>query len=898
MHTPSFLWAKKHGTGDGEVWHPLLYHMIDVGVVAEELWHHALHHSIRRFFVTELALSEQEAIAWVCFLAALHDTGKASPAFQRQSDKAVRLLREKGFRFALHALRCPHGIITADVLADLLQSFCTPANFPRDLGKTIALTVGGHHGVFDSGKSKPGQRGEQLWRDVRQDIVITLAQLFGVPRPVIPHSSANAALYILLAGLTCAADWIGSDERYFPYAPDEPDPARYMTIARQRAANAVQSLGWSGWHPPTSSTTFNELFPFVANPRPLQTEAVALAPHLNGSSSLVIIEAPMGEGKTEAAMFLADYWAATQQQQGCYFALPTQATSNQMFGRVNRFLKERYPDLRVNTQLVHGATLLSQEFAELRLATYPEDEEGNANKCSGVVAEEWFLPKKRSLLAPFGVGTIDQALLAVLQTKHFFVRLFGLAHKTVIVDEVHAYDTYMSTLLERLLEWLHALGCSVILLSATLPARKRQVLFRAFGGNELRQDATYPRLTWISGNENGAASFPAAQQKRITVRHVSDDVTELARALREAVVEGGCVAVVCNTVGRAQEIYQILKQEQLVPAECLQLLHGRFPFDEREKRERFALSSFGKEEQSERPPVAILVATQIIEQSLDLDFDLMVTDLAPADLVLQRVGRLHRHDNQRPVPLASPTLWLRMPPVDDHQIPDFGPSAKIYDRYTLLRSYLALKDRSSIELPEDLEMIVETVYGDQLSWPSPAWQEAAITAEEEFEQEIEKGKYKARTNLIASPRSPESPGEFLQHFSRQLEEDNPEVHQALQALTRLAEPSVQVVCLLQTPEGLRCQSDGMVISLKGKPTAETIRVLLRRSLTITDKRVVFTLLENEQFKPRAWKENAALRHHRMLVFENGETAVGRYTLRLNPDLGLVITATETGGSDE
>jgi len=121
--------------------------------------------------------------------------------------------------------------------------------------------------------------------------------------------------------------------------------------------------------------------------------------------------------------------------------LPTQATSNQMFGRVKKFLKARYPDFRVNTQLVHGATLLSQEFTEIRLATYPEDEEGNANECNGVVAEGWFLPKKRSLLAPFGVGTIDQALLAVLQTKHFFVRLFGLAHKTIIIDEVHAYDT-------------------------------------------------------------------------------------------------------------------------------------------------------------------------------------------------------------------------------------------------------------------------------------------------------------------------------------------------------------------------------------------------------------------------------------------------------------------------
>jgi CRISPR-associated endonuclease/helicase Cas3 len=893
MQTPALLWAKKRGTKDDELWHPLLYHMLDVGVVAETLWDHAVHDSLRDFLISELGLPETEARAWLCFLTTTHDTGKASPAFQKLSDKAVQVLKAHGFPFEKHALPCKHGIITADTLAPLLQSFCHPTDFPLELGKTLALTVGGHHGVFVRNKSRPGQRGDdRAWSEARQEIVATLAQLFEVQRTAVPRNSKSLAFYILLAGLTCVADWIGSDERYFPYTPEEVDPTRYLALARQRAVYAVQSLGWSAWHPPTTPVPFTTLFPFITNPRPLQTATAALAPQLPGRASLVIVEAPMGEGKTEAAMFLADYWIATQQQQGCYFALPTQATSNQMFGRVQKFLRSRYPEQWVNTQLVHGAKLISEDFDELRLRTYPEESDGSPS--GGITAEEWFLPRKRSLLAPFGVGTIDQALMAVLQTRHFFVRLFGLAHKTIIIDEVHAYDTYTSTLLERLLEWLGTLGCSVVLLSATLPACKRQALIQAFGGKQQPENALvapYPRITWVSGDASGTVAFPATQQRQLALRHLTDNNDDLVQALRLVLGEGGCVAIVCNTVGRAQDVYQAIKHAQLVPPECLQLLHSRFPFAERDTRERQALDNFGK--QGYRPHTAILVATQIIEQSLDLDFDLLITDLAPADLVLQRAGRLHRHDNPRPAPLASPMVWVRFPSVNDDQVPDFGPSARIYDRYTLLRSYLALTQRQTIQLPEDLEIIVEEVYGEKIAWPSPALQEAATAAKEKLNEEIRGEQFQAKGNLIASPHSQEEPDEILLQFSKNLEEDNPDVHQALQALTRLTEPSVQVVCLCATPTGDCLSSDGAVVNLKTKPTGSLTRALLRRALTITDKRVVFTLLKDEQCKPSGWKESSALRHHRVLHFEEGKTTIGRYTLHLDPELGLRITADDT-----
>ena len=791
------FWAKKKQGEHGEIYHPLLFHTFDVGIVARELWKTGLHKAIRRFFVTELGLSEPETIAWLSFLIALHDTGKASPAFIRLDQKAQEALKQRGFSFSSRVVnkKCPHGVITACVLADLLQTVSRDDNFPRMFGRALGIAVGGHHGTFSGGgEAKPRQRGEGKWEDARKGLVEELARLFRVPLASLPNYSQNQAFYVLLAGLTCVADWIGSNEEHFCYAPPGTTPEQYESLAQKRAREAVTAVGWANWKPPASVATFAELFPSIQSPWPCQNQADTLAPQLTGSASLVLIEAPMGEGKTEAAMFLADYWAAKLQQQGCYFALPTQATSNQMFGRVIRFIAGRYPDQNVNLQLVHGASLLSEEFTDLRFRTYPE-EDGSLDETHGnITVQEWFLPKKRSLLAPFGVGTIDQVLMAVLQTRHFFVRLFGLAHKTVIIDEVHAYDTYMSVLLERLLAWLRALGCSVVMLSATLPARKRQRLLQAYGGETPIQSAGYPQMTWVSGGKSGAVSFPAVQHRQIAVHHLGVSTAELVEKLRETVKGGGCVAIVCNTVGRAQAVYQALRQQQLVKPENLQLLHSRFPFEKRKEREDRALESFGKG--GVRPRAAILVSTQIIEQSLDLDFDLMITDLAPADLVLQRAGRLHRHENARPAQLTQPGLWLRMPDSDVEGVPNFGVSQKIYDPYILLRSYAAFKDRNIIHLPEDLPTIVEEVYGTEGTWPSSELKQAADSAWEDMQEKMQKDEFTAKGNLISAPDDPAEPDEFLKQFSKGLEEDNPDIHKSLQALTRLTEPSVQVVLSL------------------------------------------------------------------------------------------------------
>lgn len=314
----------------------------------------------------------------------------------------------------------------------------------------------------------------------------------------------------------------------------------------------------------------------VFEPNESQKSLQAIAEHIT-APCLIILEAPMGLGKTEAAIYFAERRRTTQKGNGYYFALPTQATSDQMYSRILRFLIHRFPNEDINFQLLHGYASLA---AELRVRQQRKEKgKSETTKMTpvyggGIAAEEWFMRRKRGLLAPFGVGTVDQILLAALKTRQVFVRLFGLAGKTIIVDEVHAYDAYMTTLLERLLEWLAALDCSVVLLSATLPEAKRRVLINAYRkgrGIEARAelpDVKYPRVTWTTSETTKAEPISVAQAEesdgmtfppralRIEWRdggllESDSDTFPLGDELQHKLAAGGCAAVICNTVDRA-----------------------------------------------------------------------------------------------------------------------------------------------------------------------------------------------------------------------------------------------------------------------------------------------------------------------------------------------------------
>src|SRR5579872_1737086 len=869
------LWAK-HGTRPG--YHPLLYHLIDVASVALALWDLALTPYTRGRVARALGLTEAEARSWVAFLAGVHDLGKATIAFERQVAAALPRLDSVGMvggpAISSHA---PHGAVSALELRSLLPTFGMD---PR-VAERCAAIVGAHHGCFyDRGRLKEIPRaaiGVGEWAQVRQDLATRLAVLLELPKH--PPGAVDAAMATWLAGLISVADWIGSDERFFPWAADDGTvPAfdrMYPSLSAGRAQTALRELGWQAQPGSVGVETFVDLFSFA--PNEVQRAVVDLRPTEQG---LVIVESQTGSGKTEAAMWLADSWSRVLGTRGFYVALPTQATSNQMFGRVIAYLRRRYPHQDVNVQLLHGHASLSAELEALRREELHCPSDIDAGE-GDVLAAEWFTRRKRGLLAPFGVGTVDQLLLAILQTRHHFVRLFGIAGKTIIIDEVHAYDTYMSTLLETLLRWLAALGSPVVLLSATLPDSRRHALAQAYAEGMGREaadlgTAPYPRLTWV-----GTAAVPntialeAPPNRFIQLRWIEegDLISDLLRVLGS----GGVAAVVCNSVARAQDMYLALREH--VPPEQLDLLHARYPYEERARRESRTLRRFGKD--GDRPERMILVSTQIVEQSLDIDFDLLVTDLAPVDLLIQRIGRLHRHI--RPDrPMSTAEAWILRPRLDGNGLPYFEDRAHwVYSPYILLRTWIALQGRSELSVPGDVQALVEAVYdGDGFPAVSDGLQRRLEDLWQKHEAAVKEEEYQAHLRRI---RDPAYTGQLADIARDPRAEESPDLHPAHQALTRLAEPSVPIVLVDENG----ALPDGTAVNPAKQESNPLTRALLGQSVTISSSLCVRALADKPV--PTGWERSPLLRNHRPLrIPRGGEIRVGSASIALDPDLGVVI----------
>lgn len=919
------FWAKrKKETGE---LYPLLYHMLDTYAVTYEMWNRCLHRDARKRITENLGLSEVDAGRWLAFLSGLHDIGKASPGFQCHDDSTMNKLKNLGFDVSTSDPG--HGLVAAVLLHDFLKDLVRYGAVAHEL----ASAIGGHHGVFPRSVEMNSIRFDVKWKQAQRGLYDAYGSNTGCNS--LPHlaEKLSPAFFMFLAGLTSVADWIASnDERCFPY-PVCHGVNEHIGYARDRAAQALETLIWTGWQPPSDPAEFQRLFndgDKPLQPRPLQRNAITLAETLKGHPGLVIIEAPMGEGKTEAAIYLADCWTQNLGQKGCYFALPTMATSDQMFGRVKQYLQHRYHDDRVNFMLLHGHAALSAEFEKMKKSGGEftvgdiEGEPGHDRSPAGIVASEWFTYRKRGLLAPFGVGTIDQVLLAVLQTRHVFVRLFGLANKTVIIDEIHAYDAYMTTLLERLLEWLAALGTSVVMLSATLPRSKRDNLLRAYVKGLIKTDkdvpldvaeTSYPRISWTTGGEFGVRSFDApASSKTLKLKWVDGRLPEdageyaLGEQLREALSEGGCAAVIYNTVDRAQEMYKALKSYFPGIADDgqqeLDLLHARFMYGDRKKREERSLIRFGRsgskvqcedgEQKVRRPNKAVLVSTQIIEQSLDLDFDLIVTDMAPVDLLLQRAGRMHRHQRKRPEKLKTPTLWICKPDVKDN-VPSFGGGTEaVYDPHILLRSWLAIKDKTVINIPDDIENLIEEVYGERdcpeelPEQVKKKWEESRKKLDEDIahmEKEAEQRRIKW----------PGFTGQLWRMTYEPREEDDPGIHQAHQALTRLGDPSVNVICLYGTAMNA-CLDRVMIkpVDFTNIPVGDHLKTLLSSSVLISRRGLVGNIENEQNLIPEAWRKSPMLRHHYILYFDQHGICTDFPNLRLciDDERGLVIEITK------
>lgn len=610
--------------------------------------------------------------------AAAHDIGKVSPTF------VAKILRACGVNYrAMPEL----SAINPDMEslwgghAGVSQATAEELGLPR----YIPEILGQHHGFSPRVSDKPGNAevfGGDAWFAERQKLVDELRQCLQTDWPTF-NTAAQARV---VAGLTSVADWIGSGE-FFENPQDDWHP------------NIQAALNNAGFITPelVVGLSFSDLFSRPDQPMQARPAQQLFMDQVAGPG-VYILEAEMGMGKTEAALFAAYQMLVSRQATGIYFALPTQLTSNKIYERFNAFLNRIVAPRTPNRALLlhSGARLLEQEMGE-------EGRPGGA----------WFNQRKRGLLAPFAVGTIDQALMAVMNVKHGFVRAFGLAGKVVILDEVHSYDLYTGTLLNELVLFLRQIGCTVIILSATLSQQRRQLLLQQ---SIKSQDYPLVSAQLNSGSEVHEISVPVQDRSPVTLAFFQQDDAVIDEVLQCAAA-GQQVLWIENTVVEAQQRYLDLASHAVAAGCDIGLLHSRFTPHDRACNEARWVKAFGRDGWTERHQKGrILIGTQVLEQSLDIDADALVTRFAPTDMLLQRIGRLWRHADTPRHPAAQKICWILAPQLDkalSNPRAAFGATALVYSPYVLCRSLQVWQALDKLALPSRIRPLIDQTYAER-----------------------------------------------------------------------------------------------------------------------------------------------------------------------------------------
>jgi len=898
--------------------HPLLRHMLDSGMVAKALLRAPQMRRIRALLIRLGSLDASTVDQAVPFLVALHDLGKASPGFQRLVLSLWDSVQAAGFTDC-HPLwsgvRFRHDVEGYVTLADyVLPAWVAPSEVQPASRRTrrvftgLAQAFGGHHGGFVSAaeieengypqiRHDSAADGDRAWNEARAELVRTLAQSFEIDRPIDIASHHLSSLCSILNGLTILCDWIASNEECFPCSDGTPSDT-YPAESWSRAQAAVEAVGLLRFPNLPADISFSALFPKY-DARPVQAALDIGELGELYDPMLAVIEAPTGEGKTEAALLLAQRLIA-QTGGGMYFALPTIATSEQLFQRVADFFTDSYPgEGSAGVMLVHGQSDLSPALQRFTQRT----ERLAGETTDPVVADSWFLPRKRALLAPFSVGTVDQAMLAALRVRHGSLRLLGLAGKVVIIDEIHAYDAYMSVIIERLLEWLAELGVSVILLSATLPAATRRRFLTAYGATDASggESEAYPLITLARPAAEPVCIEPQASDtsRFVALEFVgAEQSSMLATDAVMAAVDGAAVGWVCDTVGSAQDAFREVRAilDGLSPDGRPQvvLYHARMLAGRRRHVEQQVENFVGKT--AARTRGCIVVATQVVEQSLDIDFDLLLTELAPVDLLIQRIGRLHRHKRQRPAHVARPLCTVLLPARLGGAEPA-SPMEWVYQPFVLIKTLATLLDRSRIEVPGDVRPLVESVYDDAM--PDAATlervgvsTETATGAWTQLVSSRQTARDAARMFVLGPPDGDRfSAGERgVPLFDDLADDDVLERDSVIGAQTRLSGPSARIVFAERDDDQLR---DGSVVMRDDRLPTDLARWLLDQSVSISHYALLAHIASGPPGRqPKSFSKTPALRNHTLLrtvdsVYE-WQSKGRAYRLSVDEELGVVI----------
>ncbi|WP_243545865.1 CRISPR-associated helicase Cas3' [Pseudodesulfovibrio tunisiensis] len=705
-------WGKTFSNGE---WHHACHHCLDVAAVAQ-----ALLRANPRWRTVMALLSpatETQTENLLLFLIACHDLGKLLPAFQNL-DPAL------GKRLGHPARGGPHHTVLGLNLWNIVRPGVDLELPEEDLLKPLLVATLCHHGTPEAFRELSRRDIPRSTTEDAREYLLEVAALF----PLAPFGDDPDFTHLswLAAGLTILADWIGSNEHWFGPDSQWRGTSAYWPKAQEKASRAVADLHLKEV-PPSPNSAFHTLLPHLpqnATPGLMQT-AVMNLPEPSGPE-LLILEDLTGGGKTEAAILAAHRLMRHGLASGIFVGLPTMATANAMYDRLSESYHALFDTPDASLVLAHGGTVLNNDFiASLTHDTACDNgrSDGRAT-CSAWLADN----RKKSLLAPCGAGTIDQALLSVLGARHQSLRLLGLCRSVLVADEVHAYDEYTGTLLKNLLTFHAAMSGSAILLSATLPRSLRQGLVAAWTkGRELAdapcepftaKEEHFPLMTRVADGRTMEQPVDTNRALNVTVLPEHDE-SAMFETLCRAHRDGACACWVRNTVYDVLEAARVLTEEYGLPTEDVLIFHAAFTGCDRAAIERKVLARFGKQSCAKDRRKKILLASQVVEQSLDLDFDLLLSDLAPMELLIQRAGRCHRHERQRPPGYEQAVMHVLMP----NPAPDvagtwyadfFAKGQYVYpDPALLWRTARLLCDKGCLRLPEDARELVEGAYGNR-----------------------------------------------------------------------------------------------------------------------------------------------------------------------------------------
>lgn len=901
------LWAK---SGDESGSLSLPQHLMDAAGVAAVVYDAWVAKPLKRRLAEGLGLTDEQVRGLYVWLAGVHDVGKACLTFQTQLERRggyehlVSALTDAGIPLRMNGLekgrdKMPHGICSGVLIANWLMD----QGFDRSTAEWLASAADAHHGV----PSSVGERDHietilsiysREWQELHSELLDSMADATGI-RPALEElkvdSKPDAAVMQLLTGFVVIADWIASNPDAFPMvvagsqedriragmqATDLTGPWRGKVVEGDIDKQYQSSFGW----------------PEFYRARSVQAAMVEAAKEITGPA-LIILEAETGVGKTEAALAAAHVIANATDAQGIYFAAPTMATANGLLERTIEWAKNTTDSGAVSSlYLAHSKNQLAQPYQELRFRGIGEDGAAGDN----VVASSWMSGRRRGLLSNVVVGTVDQVLMMALRQRYSMLRHVALAGKIIIFDEVHAYDTYTSDYLETTLEWLAEYGVTVIMMSATLPPERRNALVKAFSGQDITEPSNaYPLITVASeSGQRSVAPEPSPTNLEATIEVLDDSLDALQQRIGDVLVDGGVALVICNTIARAQETYSAFKQSY--PDE-VELHHAGFMAWERSEKEDRLRAELGPDAHrgAGRPNRKIVVATQVAEQSLDIDADVLVTDIAPMDLMIQRIGRLHRHDRpetDRPQQVREPKVFVRgIESQTPSPVLNSGAEA-IYGAKVLLSTLLHLP--TTFKRPDDVAELVRQVYDAEQDVP-PAWMEEWEKALVDEEARVQRAHGRSKSFRIASP-----------HMCTELSDLFGDLQQAVVSLgeeevgaaqVRDAEPAVEVIPISgDAEEYVPLGTDWMIA---GDPeltyrqafhlASSTVRLPTRMTRYDSDFEDVVGALEQQT--PVAWNKHYLLKGQLALPLnEEGEAVLGRFTVRYTSELGIEILSDQLG----